>query len=98
MFEQLDKTKLPTLDRIIPLCQVADLGSGSFPRTIIVRLPYSDGSTKPVRWDGSLNLTVNDYVTIQRIGKTQSYQIGSTDGATIGVSSNIDIIQIRVFS
>lgn len=78
----IDRTKLPSLDRMIPLCQVLDVSSGAFPRVIIVKLPYSDGATKPVRWRGNINLAVNDYVTIQRIGRTQDYEVFNASGST----------------
>ena len=78
----INKTGIIPSDRIIRSCQVVDLGSGSYPRTITVRLPFSDGATKLVRWDGSIPLAVNDYISIQRIGTTNTYEIYGSDGST----------------
>lgn len=60
----LDFTKLIPPPRPVDNCTVLDIGSGSFPREIEVRLPGADGSRLTVIWYGDIALAVNDVVRI----------------------------------
>ena len=41
-------------------CIVLDVGTGSFPRDIEVRLPDDDGARQIAIWDGSLDLAIQN--------------------------------------
>jgi hypothetical protein len=64
-------------------CIVLDLGTGSFPRDIEVRLPDDDGARQNALWDGSLNLSVNDEVICFEYSGISAWRImgmGGNDG------------------
>lgn len=64
-------------------CIVLDLGTGSFPRDIEVRLPDDDGARQNALWDGSLNLSVNDEVLCFEYAGISAWRVmamGGKDG------------------
>ena len=64
-------------------CVVLDLGAGSFPRDIEVRLPDDDGARQNALWDGSLNLSVNDEVLCFEYSGLSAWRVmgmGGNDG------------------
>lgn len=65
-------------------CVVLDLGTGSFPRDIEVRLPDDDGARQIAIWDGSLNLSINDEVFCNEYAGNPKWRIASMGGANSG--------------
>ncbi len=64
-------------------CVVLDLGTGTFPRDIEVRLPDDDGARQNALWDGSLNLSVNDEVLCFEYSGLSAWRVmgmGGNDG------------------
>ena len=62
---------------------VLDLGTGTFPRDIEVRLPDDDGARQNALWDGSLNLSVNDEVLCFEYSGLSAWRVmamGGNDG------------------
>jgi hypothetical protein len=65
-------------------CTVLDVGSGTFPRYIEVRLPDDDGARQTALWDGSLNLAVNDEVLCHEYAGSAVWRVVSVGGADSG--------------
>lgn len=83
----INTTKLPKLDKIIPFCKVISLGSGSAPKYVTVELPTHDGARIKVWWTGAPIIAVDDYVRVQRQGADKRYIIIGTDRSTPDISS-----------
>lgn len=65
-------------------CEVLDVGSGSFPRYIEVRLPDDDGARQVALWDGSLNLEVGDKVFCNEYSGATAWRIMAMGGDQSG--------------
>lgn len=65
-------------------CIVLDLGAGSFPRDIEVRLPDDDGARQIAIWDGSLNLAINDEVLCNEYAGNPKWRVAGMGGADSG--------------
>lgn len=65
-------------------CIVLDLGTGTFPRDIEVRLPDDDGARQIAIWDGSLNLSVDDEVFCNEYAGNPKWRIASMGGTDSG--------------
>lgn len=65
-------------------CIVLDLGTGSFPRDIEVRLPDDDGARQIAIWDGSLDLAINDEVFCNEYAGNPKWRIAGMGGADSG--------------
>jgi hypothetical protein len=84
----LDTTKLAQkgAQKLTPHdnCTVLDLGAGSFPRLIELRLPGVDGARQSALWDGSLDLAVNDLVIADEYAGQTIWRISSAGGGDSG--------------
>lgn len=88
MVMELDTTKLSQAGsrKLTPHdnCTVLDLGTGSFPRLIELRLPGFDGARQSALWDGSLDLEVNDLVIADEYAGQSIWRISSMGGGDSG--------------
>lgn len=85
---ELDTTKLSQAGqrKLTPHdnCTVLDIGTGSFPRLIELRLPGVDGARQSALWDGSLDLAVNDLVIADEYAGQTIWRISSMGGGDSG--------------
>jgi len=88
MVMDLDTTKLSQAGsrKMTPHdnCTVLDVGSGSFPRLVELRLPGFDGARQSALWDGSLDLEVNDLVIADEYAGQSIWRISSIGGGDSG--------------
>jgi hypothetical protein len=84
----LDTTKLAQkgAQKLTPHdnCTVLDLGAGSFPRLIELRLPGVDGARQSALWDGSLDLAINDTVIADEYAGQTIWRISDMGGGDSG--------------
>ena len=71
-------------------CVVLDLGTGTFPRDIEVRLPDDDGARQTALWDGGLDLAINDEVLCHEYAGLSAWRVVSMGGNESGAG------QVRV--
>jgi hypothetical protein len=85
---ELDTTKLSQAGsrKLTPHdnCTVLDLGAGSFPRLVELRLPGVDGARQSALWDGSLDLAINDLVIADEYAGQSIWRISSMGGGDSG--------------
>jgi hypothetical protein len=85
---ELDTTKLSQAGqrKLTPHdnCTVLDLGTGSFPRLIELRLPGVDGARQSALWDGSLDLAINDLVIADEYAGQSIWRVSSMGGGDSG--------------
>jgi len=80
-------------------CTVLDLGSGSFPRDIEVRLPGDDGARQTAVWDGGLDLAINNKVLCHEYSGQSAWRVVSMGGNESGVGKvKVSEIWDNVFS
>jgi hypothetical protein len=65
-------------------CLVLDLGTGSFPRDIEVRLLDDDGARQIAIWDGALDLAINDEVLCHEYAGSPKWRLVSVGGNDSG--------------
>lgn len=65
-------------------CTVLDLGTGSFPRLIELRLPGVDGARQSALWDGSLDLAINDKVIADEYAGQTVWRVSDMGGGDSG--------------